>query len=215
MRPKEEQADLSGSRHRQPDHATLPVASAHTTRAHRALPVAPAMLEALLVNWFLPDTCLVRVATVGQPGAMRRITVHYVNLLPVAGAGEAHVDGAANYSGKASQHRKHQAEQSQQWRGEIDSDGGDGGAEGGVLEERGDAAADAVESTAVGRGGAGGVHVCLEEFSAGDAMAHLPYGRHFHWACALPGSRLAPHPAPAHSAAPSSTRRGRGSGRGR
>uniref|UniRef100_A0A0E0NJA5 Uncharacterized protein n=1 Tax=Oryza rufipogon TaxID=4529 RepID=A0A0E0NJA5_ORYRU len=100
MRPKEEQEDLSGSRHRQPDHATLPVASAHTTRAHRALPVAPAMLEALLVNWFLPDTCLVRVATVGQPGAMRRITVHYVNLLPVAGAGEAHVDGAANYSGK-------------------------------------------------------------------------------------------------------------------
>lgn len=50
MRPKEEQADLSGSRHRQPDHATLPVASAHTTRAHRALPVAPAMLEALLVR---------------------------------------------------------------------------------------------------------------------------------------------------------------------
>lgn len=120
---------------------------------------------------------------------------------------------------QASQHGKHQAEQRRHRRPrrgrEIDGDGGDGGAEGGVLEERGDAAADAVEPAAVGRGGAGGVHVCLEEFSAGDAMAHLPYGRHFHWACALPGSRLAPHPAPAHSAAPSSTRRGRGSGRGR
>ncbi|BAF18567.1 E3 ubiquitin-protein ligase BIG BROTHER [Oryza sativa Japonica Group] len=33
------------------------------------------------------------MATVGQPDAMRRITVHYVNPPPIAGAGEAHVDG--------------------------------------------------------------------------------------------------------------------------
>mgnify|MGYP003702524267 CR=1 FL=1 len=62
---------------------------------------------------------------------------------------------------QASQHGKHQAEQRRHRRRrrgrEIDGDGGDGGAEGGVLEERGDAAADAVEPAAVGRGGAGGV----------------------------------------------------------
>ncbi|CAM0913092.1 unnamed protein product [Alopecurus aequalis] len=28
--------------------------------------------------------------------------------------------------------------------------------------------------------------VCLDEFAAGDVLAHLPCGHRFHWACALP-----------------------------
>ncbi|XP_024313859.1 uncharacterized protein LOC100830912 isoform X2 [Brachypodium distachyon] len=28
--------------------------------------------------------------------------------------------------------------------------------------------------------------VCLEEFAAGDVLAHLPCGHRFHWSCALP-----------------------------
>ncbi|KAF0904962.1 hypothetical protein E2562_039206 [Oryza meyeriana var. granulata] len=28
--------------------------------------------------------------------------------------------------------------------------------------------------------------VCLEEFGAGDVLAHLPCGHRFHWGCALP-----------------------------
>lgn len=28
--------------------------------------------------------------------------------------------------------------------------------------------------------------VCLDEFRAGDVLAHLPCGHRFHWACALP-----------------------------
>jgi hypothetical protein len=28
--------------------------------------------------------------------------------------------------------------------------------------------------------------VCLDQFRAGDVLAHLPCGHRFHWACALP-----------------------------
>jgi hypothetical protein len=28
--------------------------------------------------------------------------------------------------------------------------------------------------------------VCLDEFAAGDVLAHLPCGHRFHWGCALP-----------------------------
>lgn len=28
--------------------------------------------------------------------------------------------------------------------------------------------------------------VCLDEFAAGDVLAHLPWGHRFHWGCALP-----------------------------
>ncbi|KAF7094096.1 hypothetical protein CFC21_096442 [Triticum aestivum] len=41
--------------------------------------------------------------------------------------------------------------------------------------------------------------VCLEEFAAGDVLAHLPCGHRFHWGCALPwleGAAAASHSCP-------------------
>uniref|UniRef100_A0A453QXW5 RING-type domain-containing protein n=1 Tax=Aegilops tauschii subsp. strangulata TaxID=200361 RepID=A0A453QXW5_AEGTS len=41
--------------------------------------------------------------------------------------------------------------------------------------------------------------VCLDEFAAGDVLAHLPCGHRFHWGCALPwleGAAAASHSCP-------------------
>ncbi|GJN00755.1 hypothetical protein PR202_ga17960 [Eleusine coracana subsp. coracana] len=88
----------------------------------------------------------------------------------------------------ASQHGEHKAEQSPR-RGELDEVVvvGAGSAARGVYSKQGVMRRlmrwgrprwDAAEQAECA--------VCLDEFRAGDVLAHLPCGHRFHWACALP-----------------------------